>query len=111
VRGNTDAGAPARIPPYALTARIGWQAASWGTKLEARYVGKADHLAKLELPTDGYSLINVSAHWKPLKDQALKLFVDARNLTNETAREHASFLKDIAPMPGRSLRIGTAYTF
>jgi iron complex outermembrane receptor protein len=111
VRGNTDAGAPARIPPYALTARIGWEAASWGTKLEARYVGKADHLAKLELPTDGYSLINVSAHWKPLKDQALKLFVDARNLTNETAREHASFLKDIAPMPGRSLRIGTAYTF
>ena len=111
VRGTTDAGAPARIPPYALTGRIGWEAASWGTKLEARYVGKADHLASFERPTDAYTLINVSAHWKPLPNQGLKLFIDARNLTDETAREHASFLKDIAPMPGRSLRIGTAYTF
>ena len=111
VRGTTDAGAPARIPPYSVTGRLGWEAASWGAKLEARHVGKADHLASFERQTHAYGLINVSAYWKPLPGQGLKLFIDAKNLTNETAREHASFLKDIAPMPGRSLRIGTAYTF
>lgn len=41
----------------------------------------------------------------------LKLFIDGHNLTNEEAREHTSFLKDIAPLPGRSIRAGFAYEF
>ena len=111
VRGSTDNGDPARIPPYSLTARLGWEDRTYGVKLEARHIGKADNLASFELPTDAYELINLSAHWKPLANQGLKLFVDARNLTDQIGREHASFLKDIAPIPGRSLRIGTAYSF
>jgi iron complex outermembrane receptor protein len=39
------------------------------------------------------------------------LFVEARNLTDEEAREHASFLKDLAPLPGRNFRMGLAYRF
>lgn len=112
VRGDTDAGAPARIPPYSVTGKIGWQSQAYSAQLELRHVGAADHhLARLELPTDAYTLVNVTAHWKPLPGKSWRLFVDARNLADETAREHVSFLKDVAPLPGRSLRIGSALAF
>ena len=112
VRGDTDAGPPARIPPYSITSKVSWQTSAYSAELEVRHVGAADrHLAALELPTDSYNLVNVTAHWKPVAGKSWRLFLDAHNLTNETAREHVSFLKDVAPMPGRSLRIGSALTF
>lgn len=112
VRGDTDAGAPARIPPYSVTGKIGWQSTAYSAELELRHVGAADrHLAAFELPTDGYNLLNLTAHWKPVAGKSWRLFLDAHNLTDETAREHVSFLKDVAPMPGRSIRIGSALTF
>ncbi|MGH1559893.1 hypothetical protein ACRAWD_23820 [Caulobacter segnis] len=46
-----------------------------------------------------------------MADSPLRLFVDGRNLTNETIREHTSFLKDFAPAPGRSVRAGFAWRF
>ena len=48
---------------------------------------------------------------KNVREKDLKLFVDAHNLGNVEAREHASFLKDIAPLPGRSFRLGVGYRF
>ncbi len=112
VSGDTDAGSPARIPPYSVTGKIGWQTAAYSAELELRHVGAADkHLAAFELPTDSYNLVNVTAHWKPIEGKSWRLFLDAHNLTDETAREHVSFLKDVAPMPGRSFRIGSALTF
>jgi iron complex outermembrane receptor protein len=33
------------------------------------------------------------------------------NLTNEEAREHTSFLKDNAPLPGRGIVVGAKVTF
>ena len=41
----------------------------------------------------------------------ITVFADAHNLTDEEAREHTSFLKDIAPLPGRNLRVGVTYAF
>ncbi|MCX8498671.1 MAG: TonB-dependent receptor, partial [Caulobacteraceae bacterium] len=47
VRGDTDAGSPARIPPYSITGKIGWQTAAYSAELELRHVGAADrHLAR-----------------------------------------------------------------
>ena len=112
VRGDTGAGSAARIPPYSVTGKIGWKTAAYSAELELRHVGAADqHLAPFELPTDSYSLVNITAYWKPVADTSWRLFLDAHNLTDETAREHVSFLKDVAPMPGRSIRIGSALTF
>lgn len=55
--------------------------------------------------------MNLSGAWRPLADRNVTIFAEARNLTNEEAREHVSFLKDIAPLPGRNLRVGLAYRF
>ncbi|MET3663923.1 TonB-dependent receptor [Caulobacter sp. 1776] len=111
VRGETDLGVPARIPPWALTGRVVWSAPRLEAHAEVRRVASQNRVAAFELPTDGYTQVNAMVTFKPIADSALRLFVDGRNLTNETIREHTSFLKDFAPSPGRSVRVGFAWRF
>jgi iron complex outermembrane receptor protein len=111
VHGDTDLGAPARIPPWSAAGRGVFEGGWWTGQLEVRRVGGQDRVAEFELPTDGYTMLNASLTFRPLKDQDFKVFVEGRNLTDVEAREHASFLKDIAPLPGRNLRVGVGYRF
>lgn len=111
VRGKTDLGPPARIPPWSLTGRAVFEGGWWTGKLELQHVAAQNRLADFELPTDDYKLLNASIVFRPIADRGLKLFIDGRNLTNSEAREHVSFLKDLAPLPGRSYRVGVAYSF
>lgn len=111
VHGKTDLGAPARIPPWSATGRGVFEGGWWTGQLEVRRVGEQTRVAAFELPTDGYTMLNASLTVRPLKDKDFKVFVEGRNLTDTEAREHASFLKDIAPLPGRNLRLGVGYRF
>jgi iron complex outermembrane receptor protein len=112
VRGETDLGPPARIPPWSATGRAVFEGGWWTGTLELRQVGEQDRVAEFELPTDGYRMLNASLVLRPLKGRdGFKVFLDARNLNDAEAREHASFLKDLAPLPGRSFRIGVATRF
>lgn len=111
VRGKTDLGPPARIPPWSVAGRGVFEGGWWTGRIEVRRVGDQDRVAALELPTDGYTMLNAGLTFRPLKDPGFKVFVEGRNLTDVEAREHASFLKDIAPLPGRNLRVGVGYRF
>ncbi len=111
VRGSTDLGVPARVPPWALTGRVVWSAPRLQAQAEVRRVASQDRVSTFELPTDGYTQVNAMVTFKPIADSPLRLFVDGRNLTNETIREHTSFLKEFAPAPGRSVRAGFAWRF
>jgi iron complex outermembrane receptor protein len=88
-----------------------FEAGWWTGTLELRQVGEQARVAEGETPTDGYRMLNASLTVRPLKDRDVKLFVEGRNLNDAEAREHASFLKDLAPLPGRSLRVGVGYSF
>jgi iron complex outermembrane receptor protein len=111
VKADTDLGPAARIPPYSITGRLTWTDANWDTQLEVRHVGEQDETAAFELPTDGYTMLNLSGSVRPFSDRNVTVFAEAHNLTDEEAREHASFLKDIAPQAGRNLRVGVTYRF
>lgn len=112
VRAQTDFGPAARIPPYSVTGRVAWTSTRFDASAEVRHVGEQDRVAnEFELPTDDYTLVNASVAVRPFAQQNVTLFAEARNLTDEEAREHVSFLKDIAPLPGRNLRVGVAYRF
>lgn len=111
VRGTADSVPLARIPPVAATARLVFEGPVFGFKAEARRVAGQDRVARFETPTDGYTLVNLMASVKPWAERDVRLFVEARNLTDELAREHVSFLKAIAPMPGRSFRVGLSTSF
>ena len=111
VDADTDLGPAARIPPYSLTGRVRYASTPVDLSVEVRRVGEQDEVADFELPTDGYTLINLFGAWRPFADGNITLFAEGRNLGDEEAREHASFLKDIAPLPGRNLRLGVNYRF
>lgn len=112
VHAQTDFGPAARIPPYSVTGRLAWTSTRFDVSAEVRHVGEQDRVAnEFELPTDDYTLVNASVAVRPFAQQNVTLFAEARNLTDEEAREHVSFLKDIAPLSGRNLRVGVAYRF
>ncbi|MBI1199334.1 MAG: TonB-dependent receptor [Phenylobacterium sp.] len=111
VRGTTSLGPAPRIPPWSVSGKATYVDGPFTGGLEVRHVAKQGRVAAVELPTDAYTLVNASLVVRPLADQDLKVFLEASNLTNVEAREHASFLKDVAPLPGRNFRLGVGYQF
>lgn len=111
VRGVTDSGPSPRTPPWSLGLTVDGQHGPWSGNVEVRNVAKQDRLAAFERATDGYTLVNAQLVYRPADLSGVKVFVDGHNLTNQEVREHVSFLKEIAPLPGRSLRLGVGYSF
>ncbi len=67
-------------------------------------------IATLETRTAGYNLMNIEAayHFR-LAEAATadsELFLRARNVLDDDARRHTSFVKDFAPIPGASVYVG-----
>lgn len=111
VRGETDLGPPARVSPWSATARLVYSGPSVSGRIETRHVAGQDRLAEFELPTDSYTAVNAFASYKPDPDGGLTVFAEVRNLGDVEIREHVSFLKDLAPQPGRNVRTGLLFTF
>lgn len=111
VRASTDLGPAARIPPWSVTGGIDWASPRFDLGVEVRHVGEQDRTTAFELPTEGYTLVSLKGAVRPFADRNVTVFAEASNLTDEEAREHASFQKDIAPLPGRSLRAGVTWRF
>lgn len=95
-----------RIPP--LSALVGLEAdtGAISTRAEVFWAAKVDAATPFETPTDSYAQVNGSVAWRfdPNNDN-LTLRLGVNNLFNVEARQNTSFLKDIAPLPGRNLRI------
>jgi len=63
----------------------------------------------LQSASGGYTLYNARITWKVNDD--VRLILDGRNLNDDEAREHVSFLKDVLPRPGRSVRFAVKAAF
>ncbi|MBW8303380.1 MAG: TonB-dependent receptor, partial [Brevundimonas sp.] len=111
VRAETDLGPAARIPPWSVTGGVEWASRRFDAGLEVRHVGEQDRTAAFERPTDSYTLVSLKGALRPFADRNVTVFAEASNLTDAEAREHASFQKDIAPLPGRNLRAGVTWRF
>ena len=73
---------------------------------------KQDNLGDDEEVTPAFSLLNAFASYDvSLGDSVGELFVRGTNLTDELAYNHASVLKQFAPLPGRSVEIGLKFDF
>ena len=116
VRGEnkSDNGDLPRIPPVRTKVGLsyGWRDL-FKAGCEAQLVSAQNHLADNELPTDSYTLLNafVSQKLPKFSGQQLSFFIRGTNLTNDDARMHASFLKDLAPLRGRSVLFGIESNF
>jgi iron complex outermembrane receptor protein len=95
-----------RIPP--LRSILGLEARSSHVDLrgEVEITADQDRIATSELPTEGYTLVNLAATWRPGGEgHGLSVQLRADNVTDEEARLHTSFLKDVTPLPGRNFKL------
>ncbi len=113
VNGSYDRFGPIpRIPPLRTTLGVEAEADGVSARVWAVRTEDQDEVAGFELPTDGATTLNARLGWKPAGDDGvLEVLVEASNITDEEVREHTSFLKDIAPRPGRSVRLALRASF
>ena len=113
VRGELRTGGdlPRITPPrYGLGLEGRYQALSYGLTLTR--VQAQDRVSALETTTDGYDLLSADLGYSlAVGPTTLTLYLRGRNLLDEEARRHVSFLKDLAPLPGRSIITGLTLRF
>ena len=111
---DTDSGNQAlpRTPPARLTIGGEYSSENWLIDAQVMHVSEQDDVAEFETSTDGYTMVDANiSYFTTIKGYDLEVFAKGRNLTNEEARVHTSFLKDDAPLPGRSLLLGVRANF
>jgi iron complex outermembrane receptor protein len=100
-----------RISPMRLGGGLHYQHDAVAARLDVLHAFKQNRTAEEELATSGYTDVSAMLSYKlPLKMNA-ELFAKANNLLNQEIREHASFLKDIAPAGERSILVGLRADF
>ena len=67
-------------------------------------------MAENELPTESYTLLSAEVSYA-FDQPNVFLFLRGTNLGDEDARQHTSPLKDLVPLPGRSVEFGVRYDF
>lgn len=101
-----------RIPPARYGAALHYQRERWSGRAEVRRVEEQDRVAANETATGGHTLLNASLGYRFFAgQQVLDLLLRGRNLTDEEARNHASFLKDRVPVPGRDASLSLHVAF
>ena len=101
-----------RIPAMRLGMEFHWETDDWHAELGATHYAKQSHFASYETQTEGYTLVSASMnYYTTVADSDVTLFVKGNNLTDRVARVHSSFLKDVAPLPGRSFVLGARVNF
>lgn len=113
VDGKLDAGGRLpRIAPGRVGTDLVWQQGPWRARLGAVRVATQDDVAEGESATAGYTLVDAGLeyHWD-VGNAGWEVFIEGRNLGDREARQHTSYLKDYAPLPGRNLMSGVRVSF
>lgn len=114
VRARLDGGGPLpRIAPMRAGLRLdaSWQ--SWEGLVEWRQVARQNRVAPFETVTPGYGMLSMGLAYNGLTAGGMpwQLYLKARNLGNRLAYAHTSFIKDAAPLAGRSITLGARVSF
>ncbi|WP_350282980.1 TonB-dependent receptor, partial [Nitrosomonas sp.] len=113
VRGRLSAGGYLpRVTPLRFGGVLDYIHGPWRGRVDVMRVHKQTDIARLETDTAGYTMLNVQLDYRfDWGRMNYSLFVRGANLLNEEARRHTSFLKDRAPLPGRSGLVGVRVNF
>ena len=102
-----DGGDLPRTPPLRFGTHLSYQTETLTANLDVTHYAKQDRISEFETETDGYTLVDAFVSYDmQLMSQDVSLYLKGTNLTDTEARVHSSFLKDLAPRPGRSIGIG-----
>jgi iron complex outermembrane recepter protein len=101
-----------RISPFRFGGGVAYGFDRFRSRVDVFHVRKQDRIAMNELPTDGYVMLDVGGGYSwPIARSELELWVRGTNLLDEEARNHVSFLKDLAPLGGRGVAGGMRLVF
>ena len=113
VRGKfTDGGNIPRLAPGKLGGGLRLFADTWGIHVHLARVMDQDNASFAEVETDGYTRLSLygDKHWA-VGGGELAVFLQGKNLLDEKIRNHASFVRNFAPDPGRNIRVGVRFTY
>lgn len=108
-----DNGNIPRLTPQRFGFDVDFKKNAWSANFNLTRVVKQDRVAVLETETPGYTSMSaeMSYHMKLTKSVNYTLFLQGRNLLDSDMRVNTSFLKDIAPLPGRAIVGGVRGSF
>lgn len=106
---GSDGSALPRIPPLGVGLGIVVENDIWRLRAELEHAAKQDDIAPNELPTDGYSLVNLQTSYKV--NDKITVRGSINNIFDQDARQHTSFLKDVVPLPGRNFKVSLSAKF
>ena len=102
---DTDANLP-RIPPMRLGAGVNYRQGGFVIRTGVRYSSEQDKLGPFETITPSFTMVDASVSYRLFTGGVFHdISLVGTNLTDSEARVHTSFLKDMAPLPGREIRL------
>lgn len=101
-----------RVPASRLGLVVFYQHSDWTLRSDFRHVFAVSEVADNELPSEAYRVWNLYLSRSiPISAGSLTVQLRLRNLLDEEIRPHTSFLKDLAPQPGRGAEIALRWQF
>jgi iron complex outermembrane receptor protein len=101
-----------RISPLRVGGSAIYRYQKIGLRMDADYTFAQNRVSQFERPTDGYMMMNATVDYAMnIGATTSTIYFKTINLLNEEARNHTSFLKNIAPLAGRSIMIGIRRAF
>lgn len=100
-----------RTPPWRMGLDLDYMGEHLNATLSWVHYTQQNKTAPLETPTDSYDMLNATFNYRLPTAAELTLFLNIENITDAEARVHTSFIKDIAPRPGRNFALGIRGTF
>ena len=101
-----------RITPNRLALGLRYRQPTFWAHTEARFTDNQNRVAAFETTTDSHVFWNASAGYRFFVGGAIhQILLRGNNLTDEEGRNHGSFLKDRAPLPGRNLILSYNLSF
>ena len=101
-----------RTPPLRLGTGLHYHGFRWNAAAEVQWIDDQTEVAENETATEGYTLVGMSLGYRwQIGRQVIDLLLRGRNLTDEEARSHTSFLKEVAPLPGRNVTLSAKLRF
>lgn len=113
VRGRLESGGNLpRINPARYGAGLVARYGQFTSDVSYTRVMRQDRVATLESQTQGFDLLGVDVNYDlQTPVGVLSLFVKGRNLLDDDARSHTSFVKDAVPQAGRNVISGFRLQF
>lgn len=101
-----------RIPPLSLMGALEADFEAFNVRGEVEWFDGQDQTAPFESATDGFTLVNASVAWRPIRgNDNVTLLLKADNLFDVDARRHASFTKEFVPLAGRNIQASVRFSF